>query len=67
MVEQGGVATRQRPSREFLDLLWVLLYVRQLETAAKQQVQELGLQDREWTQRTQQLHQPESKVSSDSD
>lgn len=46
MVEQGGAATRQLANRVLLGLIWVLLQIRQLETAAKQQVQELGLKQR---------------------
>lgn len=43
VVEQGGVSLRGWTSRVLLSFLRVLLHVAQLEAAAKQQVQELGL------------------------
>lgn len=45
VVEQGGVAARGGAGLDFLGLLRVLLQVGQLETAAQQQVQEVGLQE----------------------
>lgn len=44
VVEQGGVAARQRAPGVLAGLLRVLLQVTQLEAAAQQQVQELRLQ-----------------------
>lgn len=51
VVQQRRIATRRRTSRVFLGLLWVLVQIRQLETAAKQQVQELGLKETKRTAR----------------
>lgn len=48
VVEERGVTTRSRTCRLILHLLWMLLQVGQLEAAAQQQVQELGLKDRQW-------------------
>lgn len=43
VVEKRRVTSRRRTGRNFLGFVWVLLQVRQLETAAQQKVQELGL------------------------
>ena len=45
MVEEGGFATGEGSCRHLLGLLRVLLQVGQLEAAAEQQVQELGLRE----------------------
>lgn len=45
VVQQRRISTRHGTSRVFLGLLWVPVQVRQLETAAKQQVQELCLKE----------------------